>query len=61
MYVLQAGIDPEVALQALCQPEKRAPSVTPLPSHASLPLRAFVDYKAFERMMKFEAEVIMRA
>jgi len=47
----KAGLEPTDALQALCQPSPSAPGVTPLPPHACLPLRAFVDYKAFERMM----------
>ena len=46
-----ASVDPTVALQKLCQPEVDAPGVTPLPPLASRPLRAFVDYTAFEKMM----------
>ena len=34
-----------------CQPPKADAGVTPLPKIAVEPLRAFVDYKAFERMM----------
>ena len=40
-----------VTLQKLCHPADDAPGVTPLPLHAWLPLKAFVDYKAFEKMM----------
>lgn len=46
-----ANVDASGVLQALCRPSKNAPGVTPLPTLAWLPLRAFVDYKCFERMM----------
>lgn len=47
-----AGVDPTSALQALCSPIAPLDGVTPLPVHAELPLRAFVDYDAFEQMMR---------
>ena len=35
-------------------PDVAPAGVTPLPTHAWLPLRAFVHYPAFEQMMKSE-------
>jgi hypothetical protein len=54
----RAKVDPEQVLTALMAsvPDLAAsiapPGLTPLPTHAWLPLRAFVEYQAFEEMMK---------
>ena len=54
----RAKTDPEQVLTALMAsvPDLAAsiapPGLTPLPTHAWLPLRAFVEYQAFEEMMK---------
>ena len=48
----RAGVDPTQTLQALCSPPAPPPGLTPLPRAAELPLRAFVDYDAFEEMMR---------
>lgn len=47
-----AGVDPTGVLQALIATPEPSAGVTPLPSHLLAPLRAFVDYVAFEQMMK---------
>ena len=54
-----AGVDATLALQALVAPPPAASeAATPMPARAELPLRAFVDYPSFERMMKDPAAVL---
>jgi len=54
----RAHVDPEFVMTKLMASVAELassiapPGVTPLPSHAWLPLRAFVEYQAFEQMMK---------
>ena len=48
-----AGVDATAVLELLvAPPQPDPPGVTPLPRNAWLPLRAFVDYAHFERLMK---------
>ena len=47
-----AAVDPTVVLQALIATPQPSAGATPLPPHLLAPLRAFVDYMAFEQMMK---------